>query len=379
MKVVHLLDCPFFGGPERQILGLVKGLRHDLKSTVIFFRNSAAWLPFVEKLKAAGIAAEVLQNDNPNIAGIVSELRGKLRDKQADLLVCHGYKADILGWVAARTLGIPVIAVSRGWTAHTRKVRFNESLDRLFLGWMDAVVCVSEGQAQKVRAAGVSSNRVEVIHNSIDPDRFRSGDFAVKTKLQRFFDSPRDAIVIAVGRLSPEKGFDHLIEAAKDVLCSRPNTGFLIIGEGPERAALESKIKAANLGQEVILAGFRTDVDELMPHADILVQSSHTEGLPNVLLEAGAAGIPVVATNVGGTPEVVQDGVTGLLVPPANATALAGSLIELLNSSQNRVLMGKRAQAAVSANFTFANQCARYRELFGRLARTPSRLTARAS
>src|SRR5204863_10123545 len=109
-------------------------------------------------------------------------------------------------------------------------------------------------------------------------------------------------------------------------------------------------------------AGFRTDVDQLLPAADILAQSSHTEGLPNVVLEACAAAIPVVATDVGGTREVIDDGVSGFLVPAGNPSALAGRLASLVNSSELRHQMGERGRALVRARFSFARQAEEYQE-----------------
>ena len=118
------------------------------------------------------------------------------------------------------------------------------------------------------------------------------------------------------GRLSPEKGFDLLVEAAALVVREHPRVGFLLCGDGPERPALARRIAEHGLEGKFVLAGFRTDLERLLPAWDLAVLSSHTEGLPVAVLEALAAGVPVVATAVGGTPEVVEDGVSGYLVPP---------------------------------------------------------------
>jgi glycosyltransferase involved in cell wall biosynthesis len=132
--------------------------------------------------------------------------------------------------------------------------------------------------------------------------------------LLRYFRQPRTFIVGAAGRLSPEKGFEVLVQAAEHVLRDNPTAGFVLFGEGPERTSLQQRINAAGLGQNFILASFRADLDRFLPHFDLLVLPSYTEGLPNVVLEGFAAGVPVVATAVGGTPEVVEEGVSGYLV-----------------------------------------------------------------
>jgi glycosyltransferase involved in cell wall biosynthesis len=269
----------------------------------------------------------------------------------------------VLGLIAALHLGLPIISVSRGWTAHTWKVRFNERLDRVVLRFMDRVACVSEAQAAKVRHAGVRAERVRVIHNSIDTRRFAVVGRGHEA-LQSLFPTAREQIVIGVGRLSPEKGFDQLIEAAALVVPHYPDVGFVLVGDGPERERLARLISNANLQDRFILSGFRSDVDALIPGANILAQSSHTEGLPNVVLEACAAGIPVVATDVGGTREVIRDGYNGFLVPAGKPEALAARLLDLLRSPDRRRSMGMSGRQVVADEFSFERQSAEYMALF---------------
>ena len=367
-NVVHLTDSPFFGGPERQILGLSVSLPAAIRTTILTFRDNDSSAPFREQLARAGVDARALAHGNPQFLRIVGDIIDELRRTAADVLVCHGYKADVLGWLAARRVGIPVIAVSRGWTGHTRKVRLNEGLDQRVLRRMDAVVCVSEGQAAKVRRAGVRAERVHVIRNAIDASRFGAPTPEARTTLAALLPEPCEHVVIGVGRLSPEKGFDQLVEAARLVVEEQPRTGFVIVGDGPERDALARRIREAGLEGRVVLAGFRADVDRLLPAADILAQSSYTEGLPNVVLEACAAGVPVVATAVGGTGEVLEDGVSGHLVSPGDPRALAARVLELLRAPEQRLAMGERGRERVRAHFSFPTQSAQYERLLRALA-----------
>jgi glycosyltransferase involved in cell wall biosynthesis len=155
--------------------------------------------------------------------------------------------------------------------------------------------------------------------------------------------------------------------AAKQVLTANPEAGFVIFGEGPLREELHLQIAAAGLDARVVLPGFRDDLDQWLAVLDLFVQSSFTEGLPNVVLEALAARIPVVATAVGGTPEVVADGVNGYLVPPGDAAALARRILALLADDQLRRRMGQQGFARVQRDFTFAAQAEQYRRLLARL------------
>ncbi len=198
---------------------------------------------------------------------------------------------------------------------------------------MDHVVCVSQAQAVKARRAGVRADQMSVIYNAIDPSRFAEPDERYRAKLQRYFRQPRTHLVGAAGRLSPEKGFEVLVTAAERVRDTHPSAGFVLFGDGPERARLQQQINAAGLSQTFILGGFRADLDRFLPHFDLLVLPSYTEGLPNIVLESFAAGVPVIATAVGGTPEVIEEGVSGHLVPPGHADALARRIGEALSCS----------------------------------------------
>jgi glycosyltransferase involved in cell wall biosynthesis len=377
MHVVHLTDSPFYGGPERQIHGLAMTLPASVRTTILCFRDHASSAPFLEKLTTSGVTARMVAHANPHFLGIIADVAAELREGRADLLVCQGYKADVLGWLAARRVGVPVMSVSRGWTAHTWKVRVYEALDRRMLRLMQAVACVSAGQAAKVVRAGVRADRVRVIHDSVDPARFAAGGTAGRAILQSFFPTPRDVIIAGVGRQSPEKGFDQLVESARFLVRESDGVGIVLIGDGPDRQMLEERVRAAGLSSNVVFAGFRTDIDRLLPGADILAQGSFTEGLPNVVLEACAAGVPVVATNVGGTCEIIDDGVNGLLVPAGDPSALAERLLDLVRSPERRRTMGARGRDIARARFSFAQQAREYAELFEAVAgESPARAVA---
>jgi glycosyltransferase involved in cell wall biosynthesis len=256
------------------------------------------------------------------------------------------------------------MAVSRGWTGECLKVRIYEAVDRYSLRWMDKVICVSDAQAAKVRRAGIGEERIEVIANAVDPDRFVEADKRDRAKLTRYFRQPRTRIIGAAGRLSPEKGFDVLIAAAEVALKRDPGLGFILFGDGPCRKALQKQIQVSGLQGQFILGGFRTDLDRFLPCFDVLVLPSYTEGLPNVVLEACAASVPVVATAVGGTPEVIEDELSGFLVPPGEPEQLADRICQAIESEEFRLQMGQRGRERVLEQFSFAAQAERYIALF---------------
>jgi glycosyltransferase involved in cell wall biosynthesis len=367
LTVAHLTASPFYGGPERQMVGLGHHLRPDVRTIFLSFPEGGNSQAFVDEARRQGFEALVLLHDTPNFRTAIAEVAEVLQRFSIDILLCHGYKAGILGRPAARRVRIPAVAVSRGWTYESLRIRAYELLDRINLRWMDRVVCVSQGQAVKVQRAGIPARNIDVIPNAIHAERFALPDPSSRVELEALFHCRIRHIVGAAGRLSPEKGFDILVTAAAQVVQSAPDVGFVIFGEGVLRPALVKQIAAKGLLARFVLAGFRPDLDRFLPNLDLLVQSSYTEGMPNVVLEASAAGVPVVATAVGGTPEIVEDGVTGILVPAGDPGALSGAIMRVLADEAKRRKMADLARQNALERFRFAAQAERYRDLFNGL------------
>ena len=374
MRVVHLTASAFFGGPERQMLGLASALPADYTSTFLSFPEGGRCRPFLAVARAAGFDAAELTHDTPNLRAAVRELTAFVRGNFADILVTHGYKSNLLGRPAARLAGIPIASVSRGWTGENLKVWCYEAVDRVHLRFMDRVVCVSSGQAERVRRAGVPPERVRVIRNAARLRAFAGPDPATRDRLRQLAGG-EGPIVVAAGRLSREKGFHVLAAAARALFRDSPSARMVLFGEGPERGPLERQVAAHGITERFCMPGFRDDLDALLPWADVVVLPSLTEGLPNVALEAAAAGVSVVATAVGGTPEVVVNGQTGYLVAPGDPVSLAGRIGDLLKHPDRARAFGAAGRRRVEDHFSFGGQARAYQRLFAELAsgRHPSR------
>jgi glycosyltransferase involved in cell wall biosynthesis len=368
MHLIHLTASTFFGGPERQMLGLANALPDGVRTSFISFSESGRCREFLNRVTSEGHGVIPLESDFPRLRTTLWELTDRIRDSRCDLLLTHGYKSNLLGRIAARRVGIPVVSVSRGWTGESWKVHSYEWLDRLHLRLMDRVVCVSEGQAEKVRRCGVSAKRIRVIRNGARLKAFHPKPSPTRERLRTFLPNlhETDRVVLAAGRLSPEKGFHLLVEAAaqlKDLLPVK----FLLVGEGSERPRLEGLIRQHQLEEKFVLTGFRDDLDSLLPEVDLVVSSSFTEGLPNVLLEAASACKPIVATRVGGTPEVVEDRLNGLLIPPGSSEALAAGIRHALESRKDLIAWGLAGRRRMEERFSFEAQSREYLQLFTEL------------
>jgi glycosyltransferase involved in cell wall biosynthesis len=367
MRIVHLTASTFFGGPERQMLGLAESLSPSFSTTFLSFSEHHRCRAFLNVVRQAGFDAAELHYDSPHARLAICEIAAFLRGNFADVLVTHGYKSNLLGRPAARQARIPIVSVSRGWTGENLKVWCYEALDRFHLRFMDRVVCVSACQARRVLRTGIDAKKVHVIRNAARLRAFDTIDPDGQTRLRSLAggDGP---IVLAAGRLSPEKGFSVLVDAAKRVHSRVPNARFVLFGQGAERPRLESQIARLGLAGVFRLAGYCNDLDALIPWADVIALPSFTEGLPNVALEAGAAGVPVVATSVGGTPEVVLDGETGYLVSAGDDAALSDRIVDLIANREKARLFGAAAVRRMAGEFSFEAQARAYEALFAELA-----------
>lgn len=365
---MHLTASTFYGGPERQMLGLARHLPANIHSHFVSFAEGGRCKALLDEVKKAGFEATQLHADTPHVRVAIKEIVALIHKTNASILFTHTYKPNLLGRLAARKAGIPHVVVSRGWTGENWKVKAYEKLDRFNLRFADRVVAVSHGQAEKVRKAGVPEKQIAVIRNASRLDAFHTPNESARKQLQSYFsDTPVSQIVLAAGRLSPEKGFDVLVDAAAIVLKQNPHAGFVVFGDGIERETLELKIRAAGIESRFQLAGFTKELDRYLPWADLVVLPSRTEGLPNVALEASAAGVPVVATAVGGTPEVIEDNKTGYLVPSEHPQMMAAKIEQLLQDERLRKQFGHAGHLKMEQEYSFHAQAKAYLQLADQL------------
>jgi glycosyltransferase involved in cell wall biosynthesis len=290
-----------------------------------------------------------------------------LRREQPVILHAWMFHANLLARTVGRLAGVPLILTSRRNVHIGPPVR--EHLKRLTASWDTRSIAVCELARQvEIERAGAAPDNVIVICNGIDAGRFPILTPEARTTARRHLGVPADVPVLgAVGRLHPQKGLPDLLSAFQVLKSPRPKAHLLIVGDGECRVDLGRQVQQRHLAGAVTFTGQRDDVPQLLALMDVFVLASHWEGLPNVVLEAMAAGLPVVATTVGGTPEVVVDGVTGFLVPPRDPEALADAILRLLRDPDLRRRMGEAGRARVAEHFSVEQMVGKTEALYEQL------------
>jgi glycosyltransferase involved in cell wall biosynthesis len=288
------------------------------------------------------------------------------RQVQPDVVHSHGYRADVVGARAARRLGIPVVTTAHGFTGGGWKNRLYESIQRFAFGRADAVIAVSRKLADDLARGGIPGDRIHVVPNAYPGTVPRLEPALAR---ERLGVPPGPTHIGWVGRLGREKGLDVLLEALS-LLNDMPLV-LSVIGDGGERADLESRAAATAAAGRIRWHGSVPDAGSLFPAFDLFVLSSRTEGTPMVLFEAMSAGIPIVATAVGGVPDVVTEG-EALLVPSEDPSALAEAIRSAIRDRAAAAARARAAHARLAERFGSEAWISRHREVY-RAARESSR------
>jgi glycosyltransferase involved in cell wall biosynthesis len=346
------------GGAERALVQLVTRLDRARWEPAVFCLAGRGAL--ADELSAAGVPVVCLGARHWTGIGAVWRLFRELRRFRPALLQTFLFHANLAGRIAGRMAGIGRIV--SGIRVAEKRSRAFLWIDR-FTNWLVVTnICVSQAVADfSVSRAGLAPKKIIVIPNGVDVAKFSS---ARPADLSQFEIPAGSPVLLTISRLDRQKGLHDLIEAAALVVPTYPNTHFIIVGEGPERAALERAVREKGLVARVHFAGWRADVPELLAAGYALVLSSHWEGLPNVILEAMAAGRPVAATRVEGAAELIIEGRTGLMVSPQSPLALAAALESLLADPTRAAAMGQAGRERVAAEFSWETMVGRYDELY---------------
>ncbi len=348
IRVVEVLATSTNGGAQEHLHSLVTRLdasRYDV-SVVSLSAGSA-----VRRLQRAGVPVLVIEDPDDSIA--VGALAAHLSEVRADVVHAHMYRAETVATRAVIALGEagqrrPYLTA----TIHSSRVRSLDDQEHLreLTPHMDRLIAVSRAIERKLVDEQRTAAPVSLVYNGVDLERYDNQE-ACCTLPEEYGMEPGSQIVGVVARLEPEKGHPTLLEAWPAVLRAVPDAYLLIVGEGSRRDALEAQARELRIAHRVVFTGRRDDVPAVTAALDVAVLPSYREAQGMVILEAMALSRPVVASAVGGIPEMIEDGVTGLLVPPHDAEALAAAIVRLLKDHPLADTLGRAGHDMVHDRF----------------------------
>jgi len=364
INVIHLVEELTIGGLEKILTSIVLNLDKKKYNVSVWCLREGGF--FANKLAKEGIDFKILHISTSRNPLSIYKLYKLLKSRKFDIIHTHAYSAGTIGRMSAFLAGVPVII------SHNHSVYDYYNRRYHFVEWFlslitDRVVCVSDianrfaNETQRINA-----RKLITIHNGID------SEYTVLEKrtsgLRKELGIPVDhSVICTIAHLEEHKGVKYLLESASLLLQSRNDVSFLVVGEGRLKEKLKILCADLKIEENVVFAGERGDIPEILSLTDIFVLPSLREGLPLTILEAMACGKPVIATNVGGIPEVVKDGVSGILISPKDPEALHSAINELLGDREKLKKMGHNGKRVYSESFDSKTMIGKIEDLYDSL------------
>lgn len=357
------------GGPDKTILNSPRFLEsrgYRMLCAYMHPPDDAGYAVLESKAAQLGAPLISIPDRGPLDWRVVSRLLRACRHENVSIWHGHDYKTNALGLLLKQFWPMRLVTTVHGWVHHTARTPFYYKLDQLCLPRYERVLCVSDDLLENCLKAGVPGHKCLLLENGIDPMRYSRSQTTSEAK--RRLGLPEGGLVVgAVGRLEEEKGFDILLQAVHAVQQRGLDVRLIVVGEGSERVRLERLAAELKIASRLVLTGWQADVRGYFEAMDVFVLSSHREGLPNVILEAMALEVPVIATRVNGVPRLIQDGRTGLLVNPGDVQALTTALAGLLKNQAIRELFSKAGRQKVETRYSFATRIDRLKRIYDEL------------
>ena len=355
MRVLHSESSTGWGGQENRTLNEMIAMRDRGHEMAVVSRPGARIL---ERAKEAGFAAYAVDMRGALDFPAIVKLRRLMREFRADIVNTHSGRDTQLAGMAARSLGR-----NRPRLVRTRHLALPITSKFTYSTLPDKVVAVSSFVRDYLISAGIPDGQVEAVPTGIDLNRYTPADGG--GTLRSELGLPDATVLVGtVAILRVKKGHADLLRAARTVLQSFPDTHFVIAGDGPQTENLRRLIAELGLEARVHMLGLRRDVMNILQSLDLFVLPTHQEALGTAFIEAGAMGLPVVATDVDGVPEVVVDGETGVLVPPRDPAALAAAISGFLENPARRRGFGDNARRRVGSEFSREVMAGRMQNLY---------------
>jgi glycosyltransferase involved in cell wall biosynthesis len=368
-RVFYLVDSFEIGGTETQAVELA--LRMSQAGHTVTMGALQAKGPLLDRLRGSEVAVEQFYPrgglDSPHGLLEVLRLGRYLRRHRFDVVHSHDLWSNLMGVVAAKLARVPAIVCSQRDLSHDAWYQgARRAWLRRIQKWSDAVLVNSGAIGDDlVSQDGFNPSKIRVIHNGVDVARFR-GDRGLQRALFPGLEACK--FIVLVGNMHTDvKGQDLLIAAAPAVLREFPETRFVLVGDGAQRHAFEKMATETGVKNEFLFLGRRANVAEILAGCDLAVLPSRAEGFPNAVLEYLAAGLPTIATQVGGMPELIEDNVTGMLVPPEDSSALSSAILSLLRAPETARRIAVHGHESALQKFSFERMTGEVEALYTEL------------
>lgn len=357
IRVLTLIENALVTGPARNLIefGKTAATAEDglpaVEVTIVTYQRGAEESALALAAQEAGLGVRTVAERRRWDTQVFGRLKKVVAEINPDILETRNVKSHFF----VRMLGLhrkyPWIAWNHGYTRISRLDRMYSRLDRLSLPKAYRVVTVCRPFAEQIERLGVQPDRITILHNSVKPF-VPPPQEAVQRVRREFGFADDEAVILSVGRVSQEKGHADLLRAAAALaaMSGAPQFRVVIVGDGPERERLAQLATQLGIEKRIAFAGFQRDTKPYYAMATAVAVPSHSEGSPNVVLEAMAAGLPLAANAVGGVPEILEEGVTGLMVPPRNPDAMAKALLRILSDAELRLRLGAAARARAESS-----------------------------
>lgn len=352
VTILDLRDSPWVDGPGRTILDCAESLRTQGYNFIVgaFSENKQTANAYADEASRRNLPVKKIYERGPFDYRVIGQVIKLIDEVGADIVHTHGFRSNVFGLLAARLRHKAAVTTVHGWIANSFKAKLYVAADKAALRFFDRVITVSERTKEVVVRTRVPPDRISVISNALVLDQYVPDRHA--NAFRRELGVGPDTLLIAnIGRLSPEKGQFEFLRAAGEVVRRYANVKFILIGVGPDREKLERFVVENGLLNVVVFTGFRQDMIHIYNSLDLVVQSSLTEGMPNVVLEALLMEVPVIATDVGGTAEIVEDQRTGVLIRPGSVRELVEKIVGYCQDPAAYQEMARKGRCLVTERY----------------------------
>lgn len=362
MKILHVISSGGFFGAENVLLNLAESFEKKGNEVIVCAFNDLRnpHTEIVDKAKSMGLMTITLDSKGRFDFSLIKKLQDVLIGNNIDIIHTHNYKSNIIGALAVKKLNIPIVSTAHGFTDATTRISVYELLDRFFLKhYFNGVAVMSQKMLPRI-----DENKKKVIPNGINVFNYKTYSEMRNQVRNKYHINNDEFLVGTIGRLSKEKNQAYLLKAICKVIEKNSNVKVLVVGDGPQLGHLRKTAEKLGLADRIVFTGIIKDIIPVYQALDIFVLPSLTEGVPMTILEAMASKVPVIATNVGGVPDIIKSEEIGVLCDVNHIEQLSDAIAVLINDNAKREFLKNYAWNYVNDHYSLEKMYEAYDELY---------------